>query len=427
MSKFQIVLLGVFGFFILAAVLVFSLYKGSSSVEAQVTVWGTLPAPAFETLLRDAPFTNSDVNIQYKEMGATNIQTAFTEALATGQGPDLIILTQDEIWPAKDKLTVIPYASLSERSFADAFAEGGETFLSSSGIYALPLLADPLVLYYNRDLLSSAGFAKPISYWDEVYTQAAKLTRRDAAGNITQTTIALGETRNIANFKDVLSLLFLQAGSPITAWGTNGTLHTALLENQGLPVAPAESALDFYTQFANPSKPFYSWNRSMPDAQTSFASGDAAYYLGFVSELELIKRKAPTLNFAVALVPQSRVANRSLTTGRLYGVALARGSRNPQAALAAALKLVSAESVTSLASLTHLVPIRRDLLSAAPTDANGPVFYAAALQTRSWIDPNPAGTKAAFAEMVESVTGGRLRLSQALSAASDKLTKLIGN
>jgi ABC-type glycerol-3-phosphate transport system substrate-binding protein len=426
MSKFQIILLALFGFFILAAVLVFSLYKGgNSSQQATVTVWGTLPANVVNGLTRSAPFRNTETSIQYRELSPATLQAAFTEALAVGEGPDLIILPQDEVWAARAKLTAIPYASVSERSFADAFAEGGETFLSASGIYALPLATDPLVLYYNRDLLSTAGIAKPLAYWDEIYAQAAKLTVRDAAGNITQTAIALGETRNIANFKDILSLLFLQAGSTITEWAPSGTLRSSLLANPGLPVSPAESALDFYTQFANPSKPFYSWNRSLPEAQTAFASGDAAYYVGFASELASIKRKSPTLNFAVAPVPQSRVANRALTAGKIYGVALVRGSRNQEAALAAALQLVSAESVSELVKLIDLVPARRDLLASAPTDAFGPVFYQAGLQARGWLDPNPAETRAAFQEAVEGVTGGRLRLSQALAALSEKLDKLI--
>jgi ABC-type glycerol-3-phosphate transport system substrate-binding protein len=425
MSKFQIILLGFFGAFILIAVLVFSFYKGSSSTQATVVLWGTLPSGTMGDLLTTSALANGEVTIRYVEKSPGTIQTEFTEALATGQGPDLILLPQDEVWSAKEKLVTIPFASVSERTFADTFAEGGETFLSSQGMYALPLIIDPLVLYYNRDLLSSAGVAQPLRYWDEIYAQAAKLTRRDAAGNITQTTIALGETRNIADFKDILSLLFLQAGSPVTEFGAGESLRSALLNNPNLPVAPGESALDFYTQFANPSKPFYSWNKALPEAQTAFASGDAAYYLGLASELGAIKKKSPTLNFAVASVPQSRVAARALTTGKIYGVALSRGTRNPTAALTAALALVSAESAAKLSQLTRLPPARRDLLSTKPADAVGPVFYEAALQTRAWLDPNPAGTKAAFQEAIESVTGGRLRVSQALSAASERINNLI--
>jgi ABC-type glycerol-3-phosphate transport system substrate-binding protein len=427
MSKFQIALLAIFGLFILAAVLVFSLYKGSSSSQATLNLWGTLPQGPMLSLLENPPFADSSLVIRYTEKDPATIQKEFTEALARGQGPDLIILSEDEIYSAKDKLMTIPYASVSARAFSDTFVEGSEIFLSQAGVSALPLATDPLVLYYNRDLLSNAGIAAPLSYWDEIYAQAAKLTKRDPAGNITQTTMALGEARNITNFKDILSLLFLQAGGQITADPSGNGLRSMLLENPGLPVSPGESALDFYTQFANPSKPFYSWNKSLPESQTDFASGDAAYYLGFASEVPKIKRKSPTLNFAVTLVPQSRVGGKTLTVGRIYGVAVARATANPAAALAAASKLVSKESAATLATLLGLVPARRDLLSTAPADANGPIFYAAALQTKSWLDPSPAETAASFREGIENVTSGRLRVSDALRAMSDTLNSLIGH
>ncbi len=432
MSKFQIALMAVFGFFILAAVLVFSLYRGgASSSSASITVWGSMPASAWGTVLNNAPFNqDKKLLIRYVEKEASSLADDFTEALAQGQGPDLIVLSDAELWQSRNKLLAIPYGSISERTFKEMFAEGGEVFLSPVGIYALPLALDPMVLYYNRDILSAAGIAKPLAFWDEIYTAASKLTLRDAAGNITQSVMALGETRNIASFKNIFSLLLLQAGSPVTelvASPSGAELRSALLTNPGLPIAPAESALDFYTQFANPSKLFYSWNRTLPEAQNAFASGDVAYYLGLSSELPTIRRKAPTLNFALTSVPQSRVSGKTLTYGRIYGVAISRGTRNAQAALAAALKIVSAEGASALGSLFALPPARRDLLSGEPAGANDSIFYTAALQERSWLDPEPALTSALFQEAIESVTSGRLRTSEALNAANRKLEDTIRN
>lgn len=423
MSKFQIALLGLFGFFILAAVLVFSLYKGSSLTRTAVVVWGSIPASQVSAALADPALSGDEPSITYVEKSPSRIQEDFTEALAQGKGPDLLILTQEEVWGAKGKLAPFPLGSVSARNFSDTFSEGGEAFFLPEGAYALPLAVDPLVLYYNRDILSSAGIAKPLAFWDEIYAQAAKIGKKDAAGNITETTIALGETRNIPNFKDVLSLLLLQAGSPVTAL-TNGELRSALRESAGLPVPPAESALDFYTQFANPSKPFYSWNRVMPDAQSAFAAGDVAYYVGFASELGAIRKKSPTLNFAVSAVPQSRVAGKTITFGKTYGVAVSRGTRSYEAAMTAAFKLASKGGASALAQALDLPPSRRDILAGQPEDPNDSVFYVAALQARSWLDPQGAGSKAAFAEALESITSGRARVSEALSLLSDRIESL---
>jgi len=425
MSKFQIILLVVFGVFILIAVAVFSLYRGGSSSSSKVLIWGDIPSYDFETFL-----TNSGLNqdnslvISYVAKSPETLESDFTEALARNIGPDLIILTQDKIWKEKDKLTLIPYKSVSERDFKDTFVEEGELFLTPEGVYALPLSLDPMVLYYNRDILSTAKQAKPIAYWDEIYDAATTLSQKDAAGNILRSAIALGEASNIPNAKSILSLLMLQAGTPITALTANGLVPT-LTYRFDFPVVPAESALDFYTQFSNPTRVYYSWNRSLVDAQTHFTSGDSAYYLGFASELRTLRNKNPTLNFGVTLVPQSRVSNKSITFGKIRGIAISRGTTQAGVALDAAVKLVSQSNSLALSNVLVLPSPRRDILSVRPDDAIFSVFYDAALQAKGFLDPNPNATKSIFREMIESVTSGRARTTQAVSKAQDEFENLI--
>ena len=69
MSKFQIILLSVFGLFILLAVMVFALYRGgSSSQEATVTVWGDLPSEAISQIIDTAvPNIDKSLTIRYVE------------------------------------------------------------------------------------------------------------------------------------------------------------------------------------------------------------------------------------------------------------------------------------------------------------------------------------------------------------------------
>ena len=425
MSKFQIILIAVFGVFILAGVATFSLYRGGSANNVSVTVWGDIPSYDFNLLL-SKPIISQDktMTINYVEKSEDTIETEFTESLAEGTSPDLIILTNDKLWKNKSKLTIIPYASVSERDFKATFIEEGELFLDQNGIYALPFSIDPMVLYYNRDLLSGAGQARPMQYWDEIYASAANLSKRDAAGNVVSSVIALGEARNIPNFKDVLSLLLFQAGTPITSFvGTE--LRSQISNKFNLSISPGETALDFFTQFSNPTKVYYSWNRSLIDAQTHFTSGDSAYYLGFASELRVLKNKNPTLNFAVSLVPQSRVSGKTITFGRLRGLAISRGSKNPDAALATATKLVSKDVASALSEILALPPARRDLLSIKQTDDVLSVFYNAALQSKGWLDPDATITGSIFREAIESVTSGRARTVEAVSKANREVDALI--
>ena len=426
MSKFQIILLSVFGFFIILAVMAFALYRGGSGAqEATVSVWGDIPAEDFNLFLNNTVQSRDQkLTLRYIEKAEESLDREFTEALARGEGPDLLITTQDKLWKEKSKLLAIPYGNVSEREFKQTFAEEGELFLAKDGVYGLPLSIDPMVLYYNRDLLSAAGLAKPLGYWDEIYATIYKLTRRDGAGNLVESAIALGEARNIPHAKDILSLLLLQAGTPITGF-IGDELRSYLAANFDLTTSPGESALDFYTQFSNPSKPYYSWNRTLPSAQTRFTSGDSAYYLGFASELRALRGKNPNLNFGVTLVPQSRVQGRTVTFGRLRAVSISRGTRNPAAALSAALSLVSKEQASALSEILNVPPARRDLLSLEPAGAEMPVFYEAALQAKGWLDPDDMRTRAIFGEMIEAVTSGRARAYEALSAADRSLEDAI--
>lgn len=425
MSRFQIVLLAVFGFFIIVAVLTFALYRGSGTSTATVTIWGDYPASEFNIFMNASGLQQDRMlTIDYEEKSPETINKEWTEALAQGVGPDLIIISQDKFWENRAKLIPMPYSSVSERDFQDTFVEAAEIFLTAEGVYALPISIDPLVLYYNRDILSTAGISNPLAYWDQIYEQTTDLTRRDAAGNISQSTIALGTTGNIENAKDILSLLFLQAGNPITRF-VGEDLRSALADVSAQTVRPADATLDFYTQFSNPTKSYYSWNRSQASAQSSFTTGDSAYYIGFASELRELRGKSPTLNFAVASVPQSRVSGRAVTYGELKGVAISRGSLNPAAALAAALKLVSKESSLALTRVLFLPSARRDILSERPTDSVWPIFYNSALQSKSWIDPAATETRELFYSMVDDITSGRARTTEAVNSASRELDLII--
>lgn len=46
--------------------------------------------------------------------------------------------------------------------------------MTKDSIIAFPLTIDPLVMYWNRDILSNAGIVKPPAYWDEIYSIVKK-------------------------------------------------------------------------------------------------------------------------------------------------------------------------------------------------------------------------------------------------------------
>ena len=425
MSKFQIALLVIFGAFILVAVILFSQNKGGGRASADLTIWGSLPSYNFNNFLTASGIALDDsLSFSYVEKSPASLSNDFTKALAVGEGPDLIILPLENLVKEKEKLILIPSESVRPADFSNTFIKEGELFQTSLGTYALPMYVDPMVLYWNRDTLAKASLASPLMYWDQIYDYIKKLNAKDGAGNISQTALALGEAKNIPNAKEILSLLMLQAGTPIVSY-LGEDMRSVVLESSQLSQTPTVSALEFFTQFANPQKSFHSWNRSQISADTHFTSGKSAMYLGFASELPLLKAKNPTMDIAISPVPQSRASGKSITLGRLYGVAITRGARDVSGALAGALTLVSNTSAKALSSSTSLVPARRDILANPPTDPAGFTFFGASLQSTGWLDPDPEKTEKMFVDMIESVTSGRARVEMAVNTLNSSLNALI--
>lgn len=418
MSKFQLISLFVFGFFIVVGVAIFAL--GGLSEEANVssaTVWGTMDSKVFEGALASTGlYQNKAVSITYVQKNPLSFDQELLEALALGVGPDIFFITNESVLKHRAKILTIPYENYPARDFLDSFIEAGEVFLTPDGVLALPFSVDPMVMYWNRDLFANAGLASPPRSWTGFYDLSTLITKKDSNLNVTVSSAPLGEFANVSHAFDIISLLFMQAGSPIVRTGsTDGLLRSAINE----PPLAAERGLSFFTEFANPLKSYYSWNRSLPLSKNFFLSGGLATYFGFASELAELRLKNPNLNFDVAAIPQAQDAARVTTIADITGLAISKNSLNVAGAYNIATLLTSRDMIDAFSKATNLPPVRRDSLAVKPNQPYLSVFYDAAVQSKSWIVPDAVKTPAVFKEMVESVTGGRDTVSEAVARAND--------
>lgn len=428
-SNFQIVVLIVFVVLIIAGVLLFALVNKEGKTKDTigiVVIWGTLNQELMNKQLLFLRSENENTrDVTYVEKDERTYNDELVEAIASGIGPDLFLLSQSDILRQQNKIYQIPFESYSVRRFKDSFIEEGELYLNNTGIVALPFYVDPMVMYWNRDILSREGFSTSPEYWDEFFVLSPKITKRDQSSNISQATVALGEFKNITHAKDILSALIMQAGSPIMVLNEAGQLQNFISKGSGSSEKPAESALRFYTEFSNPIKSVYSWNRSLPDSRQAFISGDLTFYFGFASELSELRRANPNLNFDIAMFPQVREEETPLTFGRMQAVAISRSSRNLNDALKIAFLMTSNSSMTKLNELTGMPPVSRQLLRILPSDSYQPVFYNSALISQGWLDPDSEETEKIFQSMVEGITSGRFRITGALFNAENELDALI--
>ena len=426
-GSFQLITIIVFIALAVFGVLVFSgVIPIGSDNEAgglgTVVLWGTVKAQTMGPLLEEFNNANPSLVVKYVQKSTESFDQDLLEALAEGVGPDMFFLPDNLAFHYANKIVTIPFASYPLASFKNNFAGAGEVFLTSRGILAFPLSIDPLVMYYNRSILDANGVVYPPALWDEMSAVVPSLTKKDDANKIIKSAVALGHFSNIVYAKDIVSALFMQAGNPIVV-EKDGVFDSSL--NTPNPKYDLGSVLKFYTDFADPNKDVYSWNKSFPNSNDAFSREDLAFYFGFASELNSLVNRNPNQNFLAAPFPQNRNANFKLTGAHVTGIALLSSSKNFNTAFTAASLLATGDFASQFAIALGVAPARRDLLKVKPADAYSPIFYDSALYARSWLDPSPKDTDDIFRRMIDGVLSNNMSAPDAISDASSKLGLLL--
>ncbi len=426
-GNFKLIVLIVFIIVAIFGVLVFSgaipLGKKDTAAKGTVVLWGTVKAQIVNPLLENFNIINSAFVVKYAEKSAISFDNDLLEALAAGTGPDMFFLTEDLAYKYSNKIYAIPYQSFPVSTFKNAFIGAGEVFLTSKGVLAFPLTVDPMVMYYNRSMLDANTIAYPPAYWDEFANLVPILNKKSDKGSILKSAIAMGQFANVLHAKDILATLFMQSGNQIVA--EKDGFFTSLLNEKGGGKYDLSSILKFYTDFADPLKDVYSWNRSFSGSRDAFSTENLAFYFGFASELESLVSKNPNQNFQIAPMPQIRNGNFKLTDARVRGIAISFASKNFNTAFTASGLMAKSDFASKLAAALGVVPARRDLLKVPPADSYLPIFYASALYARSWLDPSPKDTNIIFQEMVEKVLSNSMSVKDAVADADAKLRLLL--
>jgi ABC-type glycerol-3-phosphate transport system substrate-binding protein len=228
----------------------------------------------------------------------------------------------------------------------------------------------------------------------------------------------MGDFSNVANPRELLASLFLQLGNPITKVNpTTQVLQTTL--SIADPVNPIP-ALQFFSQFVDPTNVNYSWNRSMPDSKKAFLSGVSATYFGFASELASIRARNPNLNFDVGSLPQARSGGAKAAYAKMLGFSLVKSSPNTSAAYQVISNLTAPAEMKKLAGMLYAASPRRDVIAQGTADQYISIFNQSALIGRTWLDMDPLQSEQIFSDMVSSFTSGQKTAYQAIEDSKDR-------
>ena len=299
------VLMFVFGLLGLTGVFAVALFRGDEGdgvagpLEIDtLIVWGVLPEEYVVPVLSNAEIPNVIIDdIEYTQMSIETFRNRFVEDLASGIGPDLILIPHEDILEQYEanRLLQIPYTFFPRSQYESLFINAANIFATSDGLRGIPFVVNPIVLYYNKVIADREGIRALPERWADLDREEFKqIIKKNDQGNISRALIPFGAVSNYTHIKEIVSLLQYQTArsDPRVEAGIYDNNFSAVLDNRN-----AESALALYSSFSNPLSEVYSWSELQNNAQLVFARGDLLFYPGFLSERESIEKQNNNLRF----------------------------------------------------------------------------------------------------------------------------------
>ncbi len=409
--------------------------SGINTSGYKSTIWGVLPKANIDAGIEPFRIKGQDPTFTYIEFQEEGFEQAILKAIAEGNGPDAIIFPDYMYYSQINKLLTIPNETVTAEVYKNTYLDIANKFTVQGGIKAFPLLIDPLVMYYNVDLLKSEGILIPPKDWVEFTNLTEKVVRRQDNGIIDRAYAALGEYDNVDHAKDILFAMLSQIGIDLSFYDDGSRAYVSglvknkkqLTGNEQSASALSRQALIYYTEFANPTKSSYTWNKSFSSSREAFLAGDLAIYFGPGSEVEYMKTRNPNLYFDIAAIPQA-YQEKKVTKGKIYSLGFLVTSKNANATYQDVMSFFNTYELNdSLANSIGLASARRDVLlnsRAAKTNPDIAVINQSAIFADTWLDPNSNLSDEIFTKMINSIVSGTQNISDAIKDASERLDKL---
>src|SRR3990167_2177105 len=279
---------------LIAAVLLFVTFSltgcgknnlANSVTPRHLTYWGVWDEPeAVNHFINSYRAVYPHVTIEYKKIPFEEYEQALFDAWVRGTGPDLFSISNTWMHKYAEFITPMPAVTTmgltktvktlgikEEKEISlvtntspapqqvvnDYVDVVGKDVIIDNQIYGLPFSVDTLVMYYNKDLLATAGIPLPPETWQEFVQDVPRLTIQDNEGTIIQSGAALGTADNVSRSVDILSLLMIQNGTNMVDPVTGKVSIDKAVE--GSAYLHGHKALEFYTDFASPNKEVYTW------------------------------------------------------------------------------------------------------------------------------------------------------------------------
>lgn len=269
------------------------LFGGKTSEAVTLNYWGLWEENGIvQGVIDEFEAKNPNIKINYIANQKNDYRTRLAGKLAkTGtdsSAPDIYRIHSSWLPMFDDYLTSVPTDVVKNIQLDTDYYDVYKKDLMKKGSFrAVPLMFDSLMLFYNKDLLDSAGKDLPKS-WFGLESTAKELTVTNANGGIEIAGVAMGTTANVDHWSDIVGLMMQQNG---VSWTANDPSDKEKLQ----------SILKFYTLFLTQDRV---WDESLPSSTELFANGKLVFYFAPSWRIFNIEEMNPNLNFGVAAVPQ---------------------------------------------------------------------------------------------------------------------------
>ncbi|MFA5359903.1 MAG: extracellular solute-binding protein [Patescibacteria group bacterium] len=416
---------------------------------------------AFEEILAAYKVLHPFITINYRKLRYSEYENELINALAEDRGPDIFSIHNTWVKKYKSKIEPMPATitmaypitkgtlkketipelrtskSLSlndiKNNFVDAVYQdvvyptlNETTKQYEQKVYGLPLSVDTLAMYYNKDLFNNAGIAEPPTYWSSEFQQdVKKMTKQNEKGEIIQSGAALGGSTNIERYSDILSVLMMQNGSVMMEDSGEVLFNRIPTTFKDQKYNPGLEALRFYTDFANPAKEVYAWNKNLDNSLNMFAQGKVGIMFGYAYHLPTIKAQAPKLNFGIAKLPQIE-GNTPINFANYWVETVSNKSKYTGESWDFIQFITKAEQVKSYLAKTKKPTALRALVNEQTEDLDIGVFASQVLTAKSWYKGDDSNAmEKIFAEMIDSVILAQEKIESIITLAVTKIAQTI--
>ncbi len=278
-------------------------------------------------LLDEFEKTHPGIKVVYKMQSPQEYRERVQSALNNNNGPDVFRIHNTWLPMFKGALSPVPSTVFSTVDYEKTFYPVTKTDFSSQGIYyAVPLETDGIAMYVNDDLLEQNNLSAPEN-WDQLKEVAITLAKCDSltgsceyGAKLTTAGVAIGSTKNVDHWEDILAVLLLQNGV---------NMLTPAIPNTNA----ADDAISYFANFVNT---YRVWDENFPNSTTSFASGKVGVYFGPSWRVFDIKSLNPKLRFSVHPIPQVAIepgrGEQQITYASYWAEAVSAKSKNQKQA-----------------------------------------------------------------------------------------------